>query len=178
MFMRLTNIHPFNFCLFFKLVYIKAHDLLYQLQYQISCTLSISTLSISSNLRRIIGNCFKIHLFRSVRYTVLELFAETFYANLQSSVWKRYVGVQLTAHQHGGQKPKKTSRFHFCYKIKAINFSFLIARSIPGVPIPPPPPRAFAGHFFTSPYPRWGICQRRSARGGALSKTTWSGGLL
>ena len=32
----------------------------------------------------------------------------------------------------------------------------------------PPPP--FVGHFFTSPSPRWGICQRRSAPGWGIIK--------
>ena len=32
-------------------------------------------------------------LLRSVRYTVLELFPETFHANLWSSVWRRHVGA-------------------------------------------------------------------------------------
>ena len=45
---------------------------------------------------------------------------------------------------------------------KCLCFRYRVnARSIPNLPIP----RAFVGHFFTSPFQRWGICQRRSARG-------------
>ena len=41
-----------------------------------------------------------------------------------------------------------------------------MARSIPSTPIPP----AFVGHIFTSPSQRWGIFQRRSAKGWGIVK--------
>ena len=37
---------------------------------------------------------------------------------------------------------------------------------------PPPPPRAFVGHVFTSPSSRWGICKEGQPGSEASSKTT------
>ncbi|KAL9959620.1 hypothetical protein ACROYT_G032956 [Oculina patagonica] len=44
-----------------------------------------------------------------------------FHTNLESTVWKRHVGVCVKGHQDGRRKSIKTSGTHFCYKKRSVH---------------------------------------------------------